>query len=136
MVAAIREAFSQLHEAAKSGDTLAIVNADMGFHACLLSFCEHEMLRETLVGAQMLTRRMILYTKAYESDLESEIESHAPIVAAVEDDDPELLESLVRAHVIRAGKQLLQSFAEREVDQEAREYDRALAATWPGAHQG
>ena len=97
MVGAVEEAHRRLLDAATNGDLDAIVNADMGFHACILSFCNHEVLREHLSDIQTLTRRLILYTKVYESDLEGEIESHAPMVAAVNAGDALRLESLVRS---------------------------------------
>jgi len=131
MIAAIREAYRQLQEAATQGDMFTIVNADMAFHASILSFCEHEVLREHLASVQVLTRRLIFHTKVYESDVEGEIESHAPIVAAVEAGNATRLESLVRAHIIRAGKQLLETMAEREADEGAGQLARALAANWP-----
>ncbi len=131
MVAAVQGAYRALQDAAGQGEMFTIVNADMALHTAILSFCEHRVLEEHLASVQMLTRRLILYTKFYESDLEGEVESHAPIVAAVEAGDADLVESLVRQHVVRAGRGLLNSMADREHDEDRRRLDLALANRWP-----
>jgi len=106
-VAAMRAAFDELAEIAAEGDSFATVEADMAFHRRMAGYSGHELLLEQLDALRLQTRQAILYTKLYQSDLEGEAESHAPILDAFVAGEPAKAAEAVRVHIISAGQQLL-----------------------------
>jgi DNA-binding GntR family transcriptional regulator len=107
----IEEGYRVLQEAATSGDLLAVAEADMEFHRRVSTACGQEIVLESLARLQIQTRRFILATKLYESDLEGEAESHLPILRALTSGDPERADLAVRDHITRTGQLLLARMA-------------------------
>jgi DNA-binding GntR family transcriptional regulator len=103
----IEERFEQLRNSVKSGDAFKTIEADMAFHWAMCSPCDHELLLEQLRGLQTRTRQFIFFTKFYDSDLESEIDAHSPIIAAVRAYEADRAEAAVRDHITSAGERLL-----------------------------
>ena len=107
----IEEGYRLLQEAATSSDLLAVAEADMEFHRRVSAACGQEIVLEALARLQIQTRRFILATKLYESDLEGEAESHLPVLRALTSGDPERVELAVRDHITRTGQLLLARMA-------------------------
>ena len=106
-VTELRAAYKKLERAAKSGDTGAVIEADMAFHECLSGLSGNETLRQMLNTLQVQTRLFILYTKLYASDLTDEVANHEPIMAALERGDRGALQAAVRDHVRESGELLV-----------------------------
>jgi DNA-binding GntR family transcriptional regulator len=105
--AVVRDAFEVLARAAEQDDLFELIHADMDFHARLASLCRHELLLEHLDALRLQTRQAIFYTKLYGSDLEGEVESHAPIVDAALAGNASAAAQVVRDHITRAGDSLI-----------------------------
>ncbi len=110
----IRDAYDDLRRAAEQGDALLVIEADMEFHRRISAACGHDLVLEHLASLQAQTRRFILATKLYESDLEGEVDSHLPVLLAITSGDPGRAESAVRDHITRSGQLLLARMAEVE----------------------
>jgi len=111
-LAGIKEAYEALKANATDPDPLRIVDADMEFHTRISAASRHKIVSEHLESLQAQTRQFILATKLYESDPESEAESHLPVLLAVTSGDPDRAEETVRQHITRAGQLLLARMAE------------------------
>jgi DNA-binding GntR family transcriptional regulator len=103
----IEDRFEQLRNSVKSGDAFRTIEADMAFHWALCCPCDHKLLLEQLRGLQTRTRQFIFFTKFYDSDVESEIDAHSPIIAAVRAYEADRAEAAVRDHIMSAGERLL-----------------------------
>jgi DNA-binding GntR family transcriptional regulator len=104
---AIQRAFDDLSAAVHNAGDFEVIQADMAFHGTLAATSGHELLLEHLAALRLQTRQAIFYTKLYASDREGEIEAHAPIVEAVAAGDAARAASVVRAHIVKSGEQLL-----------------------------
>lgn len=112
-LAGIEAAFEQLQRSMESGDTYAMIEADMGFHWAVCHPCGHEILLEQLRGLQTQTRQFIFFTKFYASDAEGEVEAHMPILMAIRDSASERAAAAMRDHINSAGERLLVSMLEQ-----------------------
>lgn len=104
---AIRLAFRRIEASALSGDQYALVDADMQFHWSICVPCRHEILLNHLRSLQVRMRQFMFYTKLLESDLESEVHSHRPVLLAVLSGDADRAEAALHRHITVAGEQLL-----------------------------
>ena len=109
----IEAAFATMERCAESGDTAALIDADMAFHWAVCAPCGHELLLEQLRGLQVRTRQCIYYTKFYESDVESEVASHTPLLRAIQSGEADRAEAAMRDHIATAGERLLVRLLER-----------------------
>lgn len=98
----------RLYDLADAGNRLALVEADMDFHRTLCGQCDHEMLLQMLDSLHLHTRRFILFTKLYQTDLKTEAETHQPIWDALQSGDIALSETVLREHIQEAGELLIQ----------------------------
>lgn len=103
----IAKAFEHMAEVAETGDAYQLIEADMAFHWALCSPCDHQMLLEYLERLQRATRVSIMHMKVYGSEAESDVESHAPILHAVNARDADGAAEALRAHITQNGEQLL-----------------------------
>lgn len=103
----IRAAFQTMCNLTADGTSIDMVEADMNFHRVLCSFCDNTLLLSVLDGLRLHTRRFILFTKLYQSDLATEAETHRPIVEALLAPDQSQLEQVVREHIREAGELLV-----------------------------
>jgi DNA-binding GntR family transcriptional regulator len=106
-LSAIEAAFEAMRRCAEPGQTAALIEADMAFHWAICSPCGHEILLEHLRGLQVSTRQFIFYTKFYDSDVESEVEAHGPVLRAIQSADADRAQEAVREHITNAGERLL-----------------------------
>src|SRR5262249_19026662 len=111
----IESSFAAMERCAESGDTAALIDADMAFHWAICAPCGHELLLEQLRGLQVRTRQCIYYTKFYESDVESEVAAHTPPRRATQSGEPARAGAAMRAHIAPAGERLLVRLLERGV---------------------
>jgi DNA-binding GntR family transcriptional regulator len=103
----IERRYEVLKVSVQSGDAFSMIEADMGLHWALCAPCGHELLLDQLSALQTQTRACIFLTKFYGSDVDSEIEAHAPILAAVRSCDTDRAEAAMRNHISSAGERLL-----------------------------
>lgn len=111
----IEAAFETMKRCAEGGDTAALIEADMAFHWAICAPCGHELLLEQLRGLQVRTRQFIFHTKFYESDVESEVAAHTPLLRATLSGEAHRAETAVRDHIINTGERLLVRLFERGV---------------------
>lgn len=104
---AIRAAFRRIEASVLSGDQYAIIEADMEFHGSICAPCRHEILLNHLRSLQVQMRQFMFYTKILDSDLESEVNSHRPVLAAALSGDADRAEAALHRHITAAGEQLL-----------------------------
>ena len=104
----IREAFAALRRSLEEGDMFAVIDADMNLHWVLASASRQELLLEHLNALQLQTRRAVIYTKLYDTDSETEVKSHAPIIDAVEARDADRAAATLREHILRSGSRLVE----------------------------
>ncbi len=128
----VQAAFAVLKEVVKTGDPLAVADADVAFHRAVFARCGHEMLLSQLETLQALSRRIVLTNQISSADAPTLVAQHAPIAEAVELRDPELLEAAVRAHVIEAGELLMTRMSALEPTRSRRPKSTAFGlGRWP-----
>jgi DNA-binding GntR family transcriptional regulator len=103
----IQRAFDHMRRCINADDVAALIEADMAFHWTICSPCGHSLLLDHLRKLQAGTRQFILYTKFYDSDAESEVESHAPLLRTVLQNEADRAELAMREHITTAGERLL-----------------------------
>jgi DNA-binding GntR family transcriptional regulator len=103
----IQRAFDHMKRCVAAGEVAALVEADMDFHWTICSPCCHSLLLDHLRRLQVGTRQFIVCTKFYDSDAESEVESHAPLLRAVLQNEADRAETAMREHITTAGERLL-----------------------------
>lgn len=106
-IAVLEATFEDLRKSVASGDPFKMIEADMAFHWALCAPCGHDLLLEQLRNLQIRTRLFIFLTKFYDSDAETEIDAHYPILTAVRAYDAERTRLALHAHIMRAGERLL-----------------------------
>jgi DNA-binding GntR family transcriptional regulator len=111
----INDAFEWMRKCGEDGRIAALVEADMAFHWAICSPCGHELLLEQLRSLQVRTRQFIFHTKFYDSDVESEVEAHAPLLRAIVSGEADRVEAAVRDHITKAGERLLVRMLEAHV---------------------
>jgi DNA-binding GntR family transcriptional regulator len=80
--------------------------------------CEQEVLIDTLAALQVQTRRILVYTRAYDRG-EVEVEEHARLVDAALSGDPDLAEAATREHLIASRNLMLERMERLEREQRA-----------------
>jgi len=103
----IQRAFDHMRRCLNADEAAALVEADMAFHWAICSPCGHNLLLDYLHRLQIGTRQFIVCTKFYDSDAESEVESHAPLLRAVLQNEADRAELAMREHIMTAGERLL-----------------------------
>lgn len=103
----IEAAFDRMRACAEPADPARMIEADMAFHWALCQPCDHQMLLELLARLQTATRQSLIHMKAYGSDAEGEVESHAPILHAVLDSDADGAAEALHRHITFNGERLL-----------------------------
>jgi len=104
---AIFGAYEHMRICAESGSTADLIEADMAFHWALCQPCGHQILLDSLERLQAATQLSMLHMKVYGSDAEGEVESHAPILHAVNSRDADGAARAMREHITRNGERLL-----------------------------
>jgi DNA-binding GntR family transcriptional regulator len=103
----IQRAFDHMRRCLNADEAAALVEADMAFHWAICSPCGHNLLLDHLHRLQIGTRQFIVRTKFYDSDAESKVESHAPLLRAVLQNEADRAELAMREHIMTAGERLL-----------------------------
>lgn len=104
----IHKALERLFELADQGNPALLIEGDMEFHRLLCCHCDHDMLLSMLDGLQLQTRRFVLFTKLYQTDLQTEAETHKPIWEALLTGDSGIAEKAVENHIREAGELLVE----------------------------
>lgn len=103
----IHEAYDVIKILSANGSRQALVDADMRFHWTICEPCQHDVLLPILEDLQIQTRLCISYTKLYNSDAQSEAESHLPILRSIDSLDAQRAERAVLDHILSANQRLL-----------------------------
>lgn len=110
----LQRALRRMYDLADRNNPSDVIEADMEFHRLLCCHCDHEMLLTMLEGLHLQTRRFILFTKLYQSDLKTEAETHLPIWEALQSGDVSLTETALRSHIREAGELLVKKMMDME----------------------
>ena len=110
---AVDAAYEHMRACAEENNVASLIEADMAFHWALCSPCDHQILLEFLERLQTATRQSMIHMKVYGSDAESEVESHVPILHAVQMRDADGAANAMRDHIIQNGERLLMKVLER-----------------------
>ena len=99
--AGLREIVARMRAAADERDSGSVLEHDFAFHGALYELGGHRLLAEDLLG---LRRRMVLslglVNSLYSSDLDDIVDSHLPILDALEAASPDAADEAARAHVL------------------------------------
>lgn len=112
VIATMERALDAQRRAALAGELLPLIQSDMDFHYRLARQCGHELLVEHLTSLQALTRRLNVSIRHYHAELDEIVNSHLPILEALKDGRPDVVETAIRTHVLASGANLLRLMAE------------------------
>ena len=94
-------------ETAEDTDTMDLIEAVMDFHMAIASQSRHELLMSQLETLQTQTRRLIFYTKLFQSDPLSEVDSHRALLEALRGGDTAEVERVIYTHHMDSADRLI-----------------------------
>ncbi|MGJ8534291.1 MAG: GntR family transcriptional regulator [Alphaproteobacteria bacterium] len=104
---AIDHAYNMMKIHADENNIAGLIESDMALHSALTTPCANHILLDFLQRLQAATHQSLVHMKVYGSDMESEVESHAPIIRAVHAKDPEAAANALKDHIIQNGERLM-----------------------------
>jgi DNA-binding GntR family transcriptional regulator len=110
---------ARIAETAEEDDPTDLIEAVMAFHLTIAQLSGHELLVAQLENLQTQTRRLIFYTKLYQSDPMSEVDSHQQVLDALRSGDGAAAERVVFEHHEAAGDRLVQRMTEQDARRRA-----------------
>jgi len=104
----------RIAETAEEDDPTELIETVMAFHLAIANLGRHELLVGQLENLQTQTRRLIFYTKLYQSDPLSEVDSHQQVLDALRSGDSAEAERAIFEHHLAAGDRLVQRMTEQD----------------------
>ena len=117
----IGEYYDRMAHAKERGDLHAFIEADHDFHMRLYVASGRDHLIQSISDLTNRSRRYSPYGYRAWQSLDVALQTHVPILEAIDAGDPALAEALTREHMTSAGARLLEA-----VQQEAREHPTGL----------
>lgn len=114
----LRAVLERLRRAVHGGDQAEIVEEERALHRLMWMACDQEVLIDTLSALQVQTRRILVYTRAYDRG-DVEIEEHASLVDAALSGDPDRAEAATREHLVASRNLMLERMERLEQDERA-----------------
>jgi len=127
-LAKLDAALQAISESADDDDPTDLIEAVMAFHMTIAHESHHELLVAQLENLQAQTRRLIFYTKLFQSDPFSEVDSHREVLEAMRGGDAATAERVIFEHHSTSGERLVQ----RMTDLDARRRAQAGGDTTDG----
>jgi DNA-binding GntR family transcriptional regulator len=109
----------RIAETAEDSDPMDLIEAVMDFHMAIATQSQHELLVSQLGTLQTQTRRLIFYTKLFQSDPLSEVDSHRVLLEALRTGAGAEVERVIFTHHMDSADRLVR----RMDDLEARRRD-------------
>lgn len=109
----------RIAETAEEDDPTELIETVMAFHLAIAQLGGHELLVSQLENLQTQTRRLIFYTKLYQSDPMSEVDSHQQVLDALRSGGAAEAERAIFDHHLAAGERLVQRMTEQEARRRA-----------------
>ena len=98
---------AQMHSAVSADDEAALAHHDLSFHDAILAIAGNESARKIVASLRESTR-LLGATTAQRSRTLADIDTeHAPILAAIADNDPRAAEKAMRDHLVATGRLLV-----------------------------
>ena len=103
---------ARIGETAEDTDPMELIEAVMDFHMTIAAQSRHELLVSQLETLQTQTRRLIFYTKLFQSDPLSEVESHEAVLEALRAGDVSETERVIFDHHMQSADRLVKRMDE------------------------
>jgi DNA-binding GntR family transcriptional regulator len=97
----------RIADTAEDSDPMDVIEAVMDFHMTIALQSRHELLVSQLETLQTQTRRLIFYTKLFQSDPLSEVDSHRALIEALRTADAAEVERAIFAHHMESADRLV-----------------------------
>lgn len=110
----------RISQASDQDDPSELIEAVAAFHLWIAEQSGHELLVSQLEDLQPQIRRLIFYTKLFQSDPLSEVESHQQVVAALRTGKGAVAEKVIFDHHKASGERLVQRMTELEAQRAQR----------------
>ena len=103
----LEDSLIRIEAAQDDEDPFSVIDAVVEFHWLIAAQCNHDLLLSVLENLQPQVRRLVFYTKVYESDELTEFEGHRQLIDAIRAGDPDHGAGIVFAHVSGSGERLV-----------------------------
>jgi DNA-binding GntR family transcriptional regulator len=107
VIATLETILGRIEETTEDSDPMAQIEAVMAFHMTIAMQSGHELLVSQLATLQTQTRRLIFYTKLFQSDPLSEVDSHRALLDALRGGDVAETERVVYEHHMQSADRLV-----------------------------
>jgi DNA-binding GntR family transcriptional regulator len=104
----------RISDTADQDDPSDLIEAITAFHLWIAQRSGHELLVAQLENLQPQIRRLIFFTKLFQSDPMSEVESHQQVLDALRTGDGALAERVIFEHHKASGERLVQRMTDLE----------------------
>lgn len=107
-IADLERRLDTLAETGRTGNVIAMVEADMKFHMAVSALAGHQMLLEHLADVQTQNRRLLAYSDLYRPDLEFVIRRHGHFLDTLRTNDPDLIANAIHEHIYEVGLDIVE----------------------------
>jgi DNA-binding GntR family transcriptional regulator len=107
VLADLERHLGRIADTAEDSDPMEIIEAVMDFHMAIALQSRHELLISQLETLQTQTRRLIFYTKLFQSDPLSEVDSHRAVLDALRTGDVAETERVIFDHHMQSADRLV-----------------------------
>jgi DNA-binding GntR family transcriptional regulator len=114
VIAELEAILGRIAETAEDSDPMDLIEAVMDFHMAIASQSRHELLVSQLETLQTQTRRLIFYTKLFQSDPLSEVDSHRVLLDALRAGDTGEVERVIFTHHMDSADRLVHRMEDLE----------------------
>jgi DNA-binding GntR family transcriptional regulator len=111
MLAGLLEAIAR---AARAGDVLGMVAADMDFHTALSALSGHDLLIEHLAAIQVHSRRVLFYSNLYRPTPEIVVQRHRDLMDVLQRGDAYEVSLAIDRHITGPHMDIVEKMFERE----------------------
>lgn len=111
-IAEIGAPLARITETADLDDPTDLIEAVMDFHLAIAKQSGHDLLVAQLENLQAQTRRLIFYTKLFQSDPLSEVDSHQQVLDALVAGDARAAEQAIFEHHMASAERLIEKMTE------------------------
>lgn len=119
VMADLERALARIADTAEDADPTDLIEAVMDFHVAVAGQSGHELLVSQLETLQTQTRRLIFYTKLFQSDPLSEVDSHREVLEALRAGDGPRAGQVIFDHHMASADRLVQRMHELDARRRA-----------------
>lgn len=107
-----------IESAARRGDLLGMVHADIDFHRVLSAYSGHDLLIEHIDAIQVHSSRLLFYSDLYQPEPELVVRRHRHLLGVLGTGDSNRVAIAVDEHITGPGRDIVDEMRARERDQE------------------